>query len=73
MACEMTITYKNPFDRFLITRALAEDMIQVSNEALFDTFAVNRLWQRTIAPPGTQLDFPPRGNYLRIGAKLWMG
>ena len=36
--------HKDPFDRFLIAQALAEDMVLVSNEALFDGFAVQRLW-----------------------------
>ena len=40
----MNIAHKDPFDRLLIAQALAEDMMLVSNEALFDTFAVKRLW-----------------------------
>jgi PIN domain nuclease of toxin-antitoxin system len=40
----MRIGHKDPFDRLLIAQAQAEDMTLVSNEALFDTFAVNRLW-----------------------------
>lgn len=44
LAGEMNIEHKDPFDRFLIAQAQAEDMILVSNEALFDTFAVQRLW-----------------------------
>lgn len=40
----MTIPHKDPFDRLLIAQALVEDMVLVSNEALFDGFAVNRLW-----------------------------
>ncbi|WP_255326004.1 type II toxin-antitoxin system VapC family toxin [Sphingobium sp. 15-1] len=44
LAGEMNITHKDPFDRFLIAQALAEGMVLVSNEALFDSFAVQRLW-----------------------------
>lgn len=44
LAGEMNIGHKDPFDRLLIAQAQAEDMVLVSNEALFDTFAVKRLW-----------------------------
>lgn len=44
IAGEMAIAHKDPFDRFLIAQAQAEDMVLVSNEALFDGFAVQRLW-----------------------------
>ncbi len=43
-AGEMNIVHKDPFDRLLIAQAQAEDMVLVSNEALFDGFAVKRLW-----------------------------
>lgn len=44
MAGEMNIAHKDPFDRMLIAQAQAEDMVLISNEALFDGFAVKRLW-----------------------------
>lgn len=44
LAGEMNIPHKDPFDRLLIAQAQAEDMMLVSNEALFDGFAVKRLW-----------------------------
>lgn len=44
IAGEMNIAHKDPFDRLLIAQARAEDMVLVSNEALFDGFAVKRLW-----------------------------
>ncbi|OYX61585.1 MAG: twitching motility protein PilT [Novosphingobium sp. 32-60-15] len=44
LAGEMKIDHKDPFDRLLIAQAQAEDMVLVSNEALFDGFAVKRLW-----------------------------
>lgn len=44
LAGEMNIAHKDPFDRLLIAQAQAEDMVLVSNEALFDDFAVKRLW-----------------------------
>ncbi|CAD5295043.1 PIN domain protein [Bosea sp. 62] len=43
-AGEMNIAHKDPFDRFLIAQAQSEDMVLISNEALFDGFAVKRLW-----------------------------
>ena len=44
LAGEMNIPHKDPFDRLLIAQAQAEDMMLVSNEALFDGFAVKRVW-----------------------------
>lgn len=44
LAGEMNIPHKDPFDRFLIAQAQAEDMVLVSNEQMFDAFAVKRLW-----------------------------
>lgn len=44
IAGEMGIAHKDPFDRLLIAQARVEDMVLVSNEALFDGFAVKRLW-----------------------------
>ena len=44
LAGAMTIPHKDPFDRFLIAQSQAEDMVLVSNEALFDGFGVARLW-----------------------------
>lgn len=44
LAGEMNIDHKDPFDRFLIAQARAENMVLISNEALFDAFAVQRLW-----------------------------
>lgn len=43
-AGEMNIAHKDPFDRFLIAQAQSENMVLISNEALFDGFAVKRLW-----------------------------
>ena len=44
LAGEMNIAHKDPFDRFLIAQAQAEEMVLVSNEALFDSVAIQRLW-----------------------------
>ena len=44
LAGEMAFTHKDPFDRLLIAQARAEDMVLVSNEALFDAAAVTRIW-----------------------------
>ncbi len=43
-AGEMNIAHKDPFDRLLIAQALGEDMVLVSNEAVFDGFGVRRIW-----------------------------
>lgn len=44
IAGAMAIDHKDPFDRLLIAQAQVEDMVLVSNEAMFDGFAVKRLW-----------------------------
>lgn len=44
VAGAMNIAHRDPFDRLLIAQAQVEDMILVSNEALFDDFTVRRLW-----------------------------
>jgi PIN domain nuclease of toxin-antitoxin system len=36
--------HKDPFDRMLIAQAQAENMPIVSNESLFDTYGVRRVW-----------------------------
>lgn len=36
--------HKDPFDRMIVAQALLEGLIVVSNEAVFDTFGVRRLW-----------------------------
>jgi PIN domain nuclease of toxin-antitoxin system len=36
--------HKEPFDRMLITQAQAENIPILSNEILFDTYGVRRLW-----------------------------
>jgi PIN domain nuclease of toxin-antitoxin system len=45
LAGEMNIGHKDPFDRLLIAQAQAEGMAMVSNEAMFDSFAVQRFWK----------------------------
>lgn len=36
--------HKDPFDRMLIAQSLAENIPLVSNETLFDSYAVRRVW-----------------------------
>ncbi|HYW13536.1 MAG TPA: type II toxin-antitoxin system VapC family toxin [Longimicrobium sp.] len=36
--------HKDPFDRMLIAQAQAENLVLVSNEAVFDQYGVTRLW-----------------------------
>jgi PIN domain nuclease of toxin-antitoxin system len=40
----MPCAYRDPFDRMLIAQAQIEGLTLVSNEGLFDTFGVARLW-----------------------------
>lgn len=37
-------THKDPFDRMLIAQAQAENLTIVSNESLFDSYGVARIW-----------------------------
>jgi PIN domain nuclease of toxin-antitoxin system len=36
--------HRDPFDRMLIAQAVLTDLVLVSNEAVFDRYAVRRLW-----------------------------
>ncbi|MDZ4762581.1 MAG: type II toxin-antitoxin system VapC family toxin, partial [Alphaproteobacteria bacterium] len=36
--------HKDPFDRMLAAQALLEGLVLVSNDEVFDTFGVKRLW-----------------------------
>ncbi len=44
MAGNLQISHKDPFDRFLIAQSLVEDFALLSNEALFESFGVRRIW-----------------------------
>jgi len=44
LAANLRITHKDPFDRLLIAQSLVENCPLVSNEILFDSFGVNRIW-----------------------------
>jgi PIN domain nuclease of toxin-antitoxin system len=44
VAGEMPIDHRDPFDRILIAQALLEGLTLVSNERLFDSAGVSRLW-----------------------------
>ena len=37
-------THRDPFDRMLIAQAQAEDIALISNERLFDSYGVTRIW-----------------------------
>ena len=43
-AGRLAIQHRDPFDRMLIAQALAEDLLLVSNETLFDSAGVRRHW-----------------------------
>lgn len=36
--------HRDPFDRMIIAQALTEDLVLVSNETLFDSFGLRRIW-----------------------------
>jgi PIN domain nuclease of toxin-antitoxin system len=36
--------HRDPFDRMLIAQAVLENLVLVSNESVFDAYAVKRLW-----------------------------
>ena len=36
--------HKDPFDRTLIAQAQAENLAVISNDAVFDRYAVRRIW-----------------------------
>ena len=44
LAGELPFHHRDPFDRMLIAQALAGDLTLVSNEALFDSYGVRRVW-----------------------------
>ncbi|MGH6956729.1 MAG: type II toxin-antitoxin system VapC family toxin [Caulobacteraceae bacterium] len=44
LAGSLDFHHKDPFDRLLIAQALVEDMTLVSNERVFDSVGVKRLW-----------------------------
>jgi PIN domain nuclease of toxin-antitoxin system len=37
-------SHRDPFDRMLIAQAQAENMAVVSNDAVFDSYGVTRIW-----------------------------
>ncbi|MFN3779562.1 MAG: type II toxin-antitoxin system VapC family toxin [Brevundimonas aurantiaca] len=44
LAGRMAGEHRDPFDRLLIAQGLLNDLTLVSNETLFDSFGVARLW-----------------------------
>ena len=40
----LPLFHRDPFDRMLIAQALANQLVLVSNEQLFDRYGVSRLW-----------------------------
>lgn len=43
-AGRVTHPHKDPFDRLLIAQGVMNELVLVSNEKLFDSFMVSRLW-----------------------------
>ena len=44
LAGTLAIPHKDPFDRMLIAQSISEDLTLISNESLFDSYGVTRLW-----------------------------
>jgi PIN domain nuclease of toxin-antitoxin system len=44
LAGRLPLHHKDPFDRLLIAQALANSLMLLSNESLFDSYGVSRLW-----------------------------
>lgn len=44
LAGALDIPHRDPFDRLLIAQAMIDGLTLVSNEQIFDTFGVTRLW-----------------------------
>jgi PIN domain nuclease of toxin-antitoxin system len=44
LAGELPGDHRDPFDRMLVAQAILADLTLVSNEAIFDRWAVRRLW-----------------------------
>jgi PIN domain nuclease of toxin-antitoxin system len=44
LAGALKIDHKDPFDRLLIAQAICDGLILISNETLFDSFGVRRIW-----------------------------
>ena len=44
LAGQLPLHHRDPFDRMLIAQSLVEDLTIVSNEDLFDSYGVRRLW-----------------------------
>lgn len=40
----LRIEHRDPFDRMLVAQALTDDLVLVSNEAVFDAAGVRRYW-----------------------------
>ncbi len=43
-AGQLPLLHRDPFDRMLIAQALEEDLVLVSNETMFDSYGVRRVW-----------------------------
>ena len=44
LAGNLPIAHKDPFDRLLIAQSMLEGLTLVSNEVIFDSYSVMRLW-----------------------------
>ncbi len=44
LAGNLNIAAKDPFDRMLIAQSIIEGIPLISNEAVFESFGVNRVW-----------------------------
>lgn len=44
LAGQMDIDHKDPFDRLLIAQSIIENFALLSNEKIFDSFGIERIW-----------------------------
>ncbi|MBI3929224.1 MAG: type II toxin-antitoxin system VapC family toxin [Armatimonadetes bacterium] len=42
--CKLSFHHRDPFDRMLVSQAIAESLRLVSKNAIFDSYPVTRLW-----------------------------
>lgn len=41
---KLSLYHRDPFDRLIIAQAIVEEMPVVSNDVIFDAYAVSRIW-----------------------------
>jgi PIN domain nuclease of toxin-antitoxin system len=44
LAGSLKINHKDPFDRLLMAQSICDGLILISNETVFDSFGIRRIW-----------------------------